>query len=95
MLNQAVIVGRVHSIGHDTVTIAVPRNYKNEQGEYDTDFITAKLVGSIKENVSKYCKNGDLVGIKGRLESGFDAIYLMAEKVTFLSSKSDISKGGD
>lgn len=94
MLNQAVIVGRIHSIDYDTVTITVPRNYKNIDGEYDTDFINARLVGDIRENVSKYCKNGDLVGIKGRLESGLNTMYLMAEKVTFLSN-CNISEGGD
>lgn len=87
MLNQVVIVGRIYSMENGTVIIAVPRSYKNEQGEYDTDFINAKLVGNIKENVSKYCKNGDLVGIKGRLQGGLNTMSLVAEKVTFLSNR--------
>ena len=48
----------------------------------------------IAENTSQYCKKGDLIGIKGRLETRkvkpeekIDTITeLIAEKVTFLSS---------
>ncbi len=44
-----------------------------------------------------YCKKGDLVGVKGRLEtSSYEkdesmhyVMQLIAEKVTFLSSKKD------
>ena len=49
----------------------------------------------IAENTATYCKKGDLVGVKGRLQSReyeFDdekrkVVELVAEKVTFLSSK--------
>ena len=49
MLNQTVIVGRLVSKPETkeleegkkvaNLTLAVPRSYKNENGEYDTDFI--------------------------------------------------------
>lgn len=90
MLNQTVIVGRIYSIGKGTVIIAVPRSYKNEQGEYETDYIDVTLLGSIEKNVAEYCRNGDLVGVKGRLQGGLNTMSLVAEKVTFLSNtKSD------
>ena len=87
MLNQVVIVGRIYSMEKGTVIIAVPRSYKNEQGEYETDYINVTLLGSIEQNVSAYCKKGDLVGVKGRLQGGLNTMSLVAEKVTFLSTK--------
>lgn len=87
MLNQSVVVGRIYSMGNGTLTIAVPRSYKNEQGEYDTDYIDVTLLGSIEKNVAEYCEKGDLVGIKGRLQGGLNTMSLVAEKVTFLSNR--------
>lgn len=87
MLNQVVVVGRIYSIENGELVMAVPRSFKNENGEYDTDYIEAKLSKSIEENISTYCEIGDLVGIKGRLESDINRMYVVADKVTFLSSR--------
>lgn len=106
MLNQTVIVGRIvkdpelvdTEIGKKVtnLTIAVPRSYKNKDGEYDTDYIDCTLWSGLAENTVEYCKKGDLVGIKGRIEteiyekkdnSTIKNTKLVAEKVTFLSSK--------
>ena len=87
MLNQVVVVGRINSMENGNLVIAVPRSFKNENGEYDTDYIEARLSKSIESNVSTYCEIGDLVGIKGRLESDTNKMFVIAEKVTFLSSK--------
>ena len=104
MLNQTVIVGRITKDieikelenGKKVVnlTIAVPRSYKNEEGIYDTDFIPCTLWNTIATSVSEYCKKGDLVGIKGRLENKEDGLVLIAEKVTFLSSGKKDNKEG-
>lgn len=96
MLNQTVLVGRITSDPKIkeveerkvcVITLAVPRSYKNENGEYETDFIPCRLFGSIAENTVEYCKKSDLVGIKGRIQSTDNEIEIVAEKVTFLSSK--------
>ena len=102
MLNQTIMVGRItrnvevkELEGGKKVAdicLAIPRSYKNAEGEYETDFIPAQLSGVIAENTSEYCKKGDIVGVKGRLETeqGEDntqRIKVVAEKVTFLSSK--------
>lgn len=110
MLNQTVLVGRlvdqptVKTLedGKDVtnITLAVPRSYKNENGEYDTDFIDCVLWNSIAQNTSEYCKKGDLVGIKGRIQTSYyekdgesrKKTELIAEKVTFLSTSKDIEK---
>ncbi|MDD3340931.1 MAG: single-stranded DNA-binding protein [Bacilli bacterium] len=106
MLNQTVIVGRLVRDPElietekgkkvTNITLAVPRSYKNVSGEYDTDFISCVLWQGIAENTTEYCKKGDLVGIKGRIQSRSieqeddypkRVMEVIAEKVTFLSSK--------
>lgn len=106
MLNQAVLVGRIVQTPElretengnklARVTLAVPRSFKNSNGEYETDFISCVMWKGVAENTVEYCKQGDLVGIKGRIQSRQyeneeeqkrQTIEVVAEKVTFLSSK--------
>ena len=106
MLNQTVIVGRIvrDLEVHETenglkvaqLTLAVPRSFKNMDGEYETDYIPCTLWQYVAENTAEYCKKGDLVGIKGRIQtSNYDdkdgnkkyVTEVVAEKVTFLSHK--------
>lgn len=98
MLNQIVVVGRlvrdpeIKELNNDrkvaTITLAVPRSYKNMNGVYDTDFIPCTLWDDIANHTSECCKKGDLVGVKGRMqkENENDELRIIAEKVTFLSS---------
>jgi len=71
VLNQAVLVGRIvrepelkeTEKGKVTnITLAVPRSFKNQNGEYDTDFISCVLWKGVAESTVEYCKKGDLVG---------------------------------
>lgn len=60
MLNQTVIVGRLvrepelreteNGTKVTNITLAVPRSYKNVDGEYETDFISCVLWKGIAEN---------------------------------------------
>ena len=103
MNSYVTLVGRIvnePTIDSDTknceITLAITRSYKNKDGIYETDFIPVILKGTIATNVVEYCKKGDIVGIKGRIET---SIYekedgtkirnteIIADKVTFLSSK--------
>lgn len=76
------------------ITLAVVRNYKNGDGVYETDFIEVKLENSVAENICEYCKKGDLIGIKGRIETRFEEeneltrriTYVVAERVSFLAT---------
>ena len=91
MLNQTETGKKVTN-----VTLAVPRSFKNSEGQYETDFISCVLWKGIAENTVEYCKKGDLVGIKGRIQSRNieideetkkQVVEVVAEKVTFLSSR--------
>lgn len=88
MLNQIVLVGRIiENEEKGYITIAVPRYFKNEEGIYETDYIKCKINGKIEKNTKEWIKKGDTIGIKGRLQTENDTLYVIAEKVTFLSSK--------
>ena len=97
MLNQVVLVGRLNKdliIEENEkkekviiLTLAVPRSYKNENGEYEMDFIDCILWNGIAEQTAEYCKKGDVVGIRGRLQSNNGELQLVADKVTFLDHK--------
>ena len=108
MLNQFVGVGRLvaePSVKEtedgkqvSNITIAVPRSYKNENGEYDTDFVDVVLWNGIAENTAEYCHKGDIIGVKGRIQtSNYEteddekrkSTQIVAEKITFLSSSKD------
>lgn len=76
------------------ITLAIPRSYKNAEGIYETDFIDCKLWSSIAETTAEYCKKGDTVGVKGRIETSTyevdgenkKSFQIVADKVSFLSS---------
>ena len=80
-----------------SIDLAIPRSFKNMDGTYDTDFINCTLFDIIASNTAEYCHKGDAVGVKGRVQSRVvekdgKKEYLtdiIAEKVTFLSSKKD------
>lgn len=98
MTNNVQIIGRIANElkiedGKINTTIAVPRNYKNEDGIYETDFIDCVLKGNIAENTFKYCLKGDLIAIRGRIErlSTNDPLVIVADKLTFLSSKKEVA----
>ena len=80
------------------LTLAVPRTYKNVDGVYETDFLDCILWTNIAENTTEYCKTGDVVGVKGRVQTRmidkedgtkYKKIEIIAERVTFLSSKKE------
>ncbi len=107
MLNQVVIVGRLtrepevvkteNGNERSFITLAVNRSYKNADGVYDTDFVDCILWNGIASNTAEYCHKGDVVGVKGRLETSTyedengemkKSTQIIAERLTFLSSKS-------
>ena len=76
--------------------LAVNRDYKNEQGEYEADFINCVAFGKQGEIISKYVHKGDKFAVVGRLKTGdYEAdggkkVYytdVIVEKFDFLERK--------
>lgn len=89
MLNQFILVGRVYEIKDlDRLVVKVPRAYKNELGDYVDDYIECILSPNFDTTLLKL---EDIVGIKGRLQrdSVIGELQAFAEKITYLSSKSE------
>lgn len=105
MVNSVMLVGRLvkdpevvetdKGVKYSMITLAVNRQFKNAEGLYETDFINCTLWNMIASNVTLYCTKGDLIGVRGRVQTSIyekddEKVYSMqiiADKVTFLSSK--------
>lgn len=111
MVNQIVLVGRIarapeiktteNGKKYASLTLAVPRNYRNINGEYDTDFLDCTLWTNVAESTNEYCKTGDMIGVKGRVQSRIvespegvrrRKTEIVAERVTFLTSNPNRKK---
>lgn len=111
MLNQVVLVGRLtdnpvveetsNGKKYTAINVAVQRNFKNNEGIYETDFIRCVLWNGMASNTKEYCKTGDIVGIKGRLQNRTyetedkQVKYItevIAERITFLASSKKKTK---
>ena len=78
MINSVTLVGRLTAMPEirdikdgkkvATFMVASERNYKNNQGKYDADFLPIVLYRSI-DFVEKYIGKGDLVAIRGSVQS--------------------------
>lgn len=78
-MNQVGLVGRLtrdpelRQISENRVqtsfSIAINRNFRNNQGSVDADFVPCVAWGRLAERIVKYCGKGSLVGINGRLQS--------------------------
>ena len=105
MLNNVILVGRLTQDPEiteieegkkvTTVILAVNRNFKNADGVYDTDFIRCILWNSVASTTTEYCRVGDVIGVKGRLQTSkyedenkktHYITDVIAERVTFLST---------
>ena len=78
-MNQVGLVGRLTkdptlrqlSENKSTVSfvIAINRNFRNNQGVVDADYLLCVAWGKLAERIAKYCGKGSLIGVKGRLQS--------------------------
>lgn len=77
------------------ISVAVQRKYKNEKGEYDTDFINCIIWNDLATNLKEYCKKGDMISLVGRLQTSVyevegtkrKSVDVIAEKITYLQAK--------
>ncbi len=79
MLNKVVLIGRItkdielrytpNGVATATFYLAVTRNFKNQNGEYDADFIPVQVWRKQAENCAKYLSKGRLVAVAGRIQT--------------------------
>ena len=110
MLNQVMLVGRLagevkvekgeNGVNNSSLVLAVPRSFKNADGIYETDFINVKLFGTVATNTMEYCKKGDIICIRGRIQTKNKLIddtlvkiqEIIADRVTFISTEKGDNK---
>jgi len=79
MINNVVLVGRMtrdaelrytpQNQAVATFTLAVNRNFKNQSGEREADFINVVIWRQQAENLANWAKKGTLIGITGRIQT--------------------------
>lgn len=106
MINQVTLVGRLtkdpelkrttEGTPVTNVTVAVNRQYRNQNGEIEADFVQCTLWKKTAENTSRFCRKGSLIGITGRIQTRYydnqegKRIYVtevLADSVRFLEQK--------
>ena len=105
-MNKVVIIGRTTkdieikatSTGTSVVefSVAVRRNFKNANGETESDFFNCVAYSKLAETIGRYVKKGDMIGLDGRLQTRSytnregKKVYvteIIAENVEFLQTK--------
>jgi len=79
MLNRVILIGRLtkdpelrytpNGVAVATFTLAVDRNYTNQQGQREADFIPIVTWRGLAENVANYLKKGRLTAVEGRIQT--------------------------
>ncbi|HHP51600.1 MAG TPA: single-stranded DNA-binding protein [Moorella mulderi] len=79
MLNRVILIGRLTrdpelrytptGVAVTTFTLAVDRNYLNQQGERETDFIRITVWRKLAETCANHLGKGRLVAVEGRLQT--------------------------
>ncbi|EFV35501.1 Single-stranded DNA-binding protein ssbB [Gemella morbillorum] len=116
MLNQVILIGRLvkkpelrvseGGVNYIKATLAVQSEFKNKDGDYDTEFLEFTAFGKLAENTAKYCDKGSLLNIVGSLNNNVYKdkngvnhyqLSIIANKVSFLSRsvKKEEKQDGD
>ena len=71
MLNQVILIGRLvkkpelkesdKKVSYIKATIAVQSDFKNKEGNYDTEFFEFTAFGKIAENTARYCEKANKI----------------------------------
>lgn len=86
------------NIAYSRFTLAVNRNFTNEQGEREADFISCLAWKKTAEMVVNHLDKGNQIGLEGRIQTGsYDAedgtkrytTDIIVENITFLDKKQD------
>lgn len=108
MINNVVLIGRLtkdidlkytaNGLAVTSFTVAVNRNFTNQAGNREADFINCVAWRKTAENLANYTRKGSLIGVNGRLQTrSFDnqqgqKVYItevVADEIQFLESKNN------
>ena len=108
MINNVTLVGRLtkdidlkytsNGLAVAQFTLAVARDFANQNGERETDFINCVMWRKSAETLANYAGKGSLIGVVGRIQTrSYDnqegqRIYVTevnAERFNFLEKKDD------
>lgn len=114
MLNKVIIMGRLtrdpefrqttSGVPVCRFTVAVDRNYSNQNGERQADFINVTAWRSTAEFVSRYFTKGSMIVVEGSLQNDdytdnngvkHYRMQVVADQVYFGESKRSSQGGGD
>ena len=78
MINNVTLIGRLvappelkktpNNVSVLQGTLAVNRNFKNENGDREADFINFQAWRGTADIIAQYCSKGSLIGLTGRLQ---------------------------
>lgn len=110
-MNKVILIGRLvkepelrTTTSGTTVlanTVAVDRQFKNQKGEREVDFINFVSFGATAELIDSYLTKGDQIALAGRIQTrnyqndNGDTVYVtevVADSITFLSNKKESKK---
>ena len=112
-MNKVVLLGRVtkdielktggaNNTSFARFTVAVNRNFKNADGNYEADFIGCLAFGKTAEFIAKYFSKGRMISLAGRIQTGNytnkdgQKVYttdVVVEEAHFADSKNDNNGG--
>jgi len=110
MMNRVILVGRItkdpevkttqSNIAVASFTLAVNRQFADQSGERQADFIQCVVWRKQAENLARFVKKGALLGIEGRIQtSKYEAengmryvTEVLCDSIQFLESRSDSSE---
>lgn len=111
-MNQVILVGKVinkptlvkneKGLNETVLKVVIIRKYKNKEGNYESDIIDVILFSGIAEATVNYVKEGNTVGLVGRLQQKFVVLkdesiiscpQVMCEKITFIKGNNKEEKG--
>ena len=110
-MNSVNLIGRLsnspeirHTTNNQVVcrfTLAVTRRFKNQAGDYETDFINCVAFSKTAELIGNYVEKGQQLALEGRIQTGsytaqdgskrytFDVVV---ENITFINSRKSASE---
>ncbi len=79
MINNVVLVGRLtktidlrytqNGTAVGSFNLAVTRNFTNQQGERESDFIQCVIWRKAAENLANFTRKGSLIGVEGSIQT--------------------------